>query len=534
MSDLDTVTLYIDDEPQFFFDNGIIESVHNLTRTIHSPDKHRANPVIRSDKPWEHVTYFTGNGYHVWRDRQAGRFHCLYTSWKFDREKRAPSLSLVNWRHSRLRQCYAYSDDGVDWIKPPMGIQEEGGHDTNIVFGTEDYGSVYSTNAVEDPFEEDPEKRFKAVYTYVPPGGDSSVIKRAAYSPDGVHWTPYEQAPAFGKQGDHLGDVFVGAFDPASRTYIGLTRHPWMGNAPRTRGPSYDLVVGGPGFDNTIGPANRRNRRRIFLTESRDFLNWSEPRAVLAPDPDIDNLDDAFYTMTPMWLGGQWLGFIAVFHMVSNTFTVQLAHSRDGRNWNRIAPGHTWLDRGPVGSWEEFMVNVSAAPVVVDDELWVYYGGAKNHHDWWFSGHEKYIDLPETRGWDHVGYHLGLAKMRNEGFVSLGAHRVREGLLQTQPFGSHGDRLLINAACGPDGYIKVEVTDPSGKVLPDNSLDEADVFTGDATRHEVSWRGDPTVRGLEGTADWKRRRAPYRALRFVMRDAELYSFRLVSSEKPAK
>ena len=141
------------------------------------------------------------------------------------------------------------------------------------------------------------------------------------------------------------------------------------------------------------------------------------------------------------------------------------------------------------------------------------------------------MDVPETKGWDHVGYHLGLARMRNEGFVSLGAHRVREGLLQTQPFGSYGDRLIINAACGPEGYIKVEVTDPSGKAITGHTLDDADVFTGDATRHEVTWKGDPTVRTPEAKTDWKTRRAPYRALRFVMRDAELYSFRLLNSEK---
>ena len=109
------------------------------------------------------------------------------------------------------------------------------------------------------------------------------------------------------------------------------------------------------------------------------------------------------------------------------------------------------------------MVNVSAAPVVVGDELFVYYGGSKNHHDWWFSGHEKNMDVPETKGWDHVGYHLGLARMRNEGFVSLGAHRVREGLLQTQPFGSYGDRLIINAACGARGLHQGRGHRPFGK-----------------------------------------------------------------------
>ena len=129
-------------------------------------------------------------------------------------------------------------------------------------------------------------------------------------------------------------------------------------------------------------------------------------------------------------------------------------------------------------------------------------------------------------GWDNVGYHLGLAKMRTDGFVSIGANRVREGLLQTHPFASTGDRLAINAACGPEGYIKVDVADESGNVLRGNGLDDCDAFTGDSVRHVVTWHGDSTVRKPEAEAD--RRARPYRVLRFVMRDAELYSFRLVS------
>ena len=527
MVNIDTTSLFINDDPQYFFDNGIIESVHNLTRTIHSPKRNGANPVIRSDQPWEHVTYFTANGSQVWRDASTGRFHCRYQIWKLSQEKRSPGTSLVSWEHSRLRQCYAWSDDGIQWVKPPMGIQKENSHDTNIVFGTEDYGSVYSMYGIEDPFEQDPAKRFKAIYTYVAPGAGGSDIKQAAHSADCIHWTPYDEAPTFGKLGHRLGDVFEGAFDPVSRNFVALTRHPGMCNAPRTAGPSADLVMGGPAFDNSVGTANRRNRRRIFQIESSDFLHWSEPRAVLCPDPEIDNLDDSFYCMTPMRVGSEWLGFITVFHMVSNTFTIQLAHSRDGRNWRRIGPGHTWLDRGSIGSWEEFMVSISSPPLVVGDEMWVYYGGAKNHHDWWFSAEQ--LDVPEARDRDRVGYCLGLATMRKDGFVSLGANQVREGLLQTQPFSSNGDRLMINAICGPKGYIKVEVSDQFGNGMPGNGLADCDIFTGDSVDHVVTWKGNPTARVSE-TNLWHSPSAPYRILRFIMRDAELYSFRLTSRQ----
>ena len=59
------------------------------------------------------------------------------------------------------------------------------------------------------------------------------------------------------------------------------------------------------------------------MCESRDFVNWSEPRLILAPDPDLDNLDVAFYGMRPFRLGGHWIGFLG-----------------------RVPPGFQHLDRG--------------------------------------------------------------------------------------------------------------------------------------------------------------------------------------------
>lgn len=169
------------------------------------------------------------------------------------------------------------------------------------------------------------------------------------------------------------------------------------------------------------------------------------------------------------------------------------------------------------------MVSISSPPVVVGDQMLVYYGGSKNHHDWWYS--DERLVVPEARDWDHVGYGLGLATMRKDGFVSLGANEVREGLLQTQPLGSEGDRLSINAACGPGGYVKVEVADQLGNSLPGNKLDDCDAFTGDAVRHVMTWKGDSSARQHQAGST---RQSPYRILRFVMRDAELFSFRLES------
>ena len=206
----------------------------------------------------------------------------------------------------------------------------------------------------------------------------------------------------FGRLGRERGDVTIMAFDPDSQTHIAATRHPFYRSVPgrgflRPQRSGRPGVGGEPGFDAALGSAIRQGRRRIFLIESSDFLRWSEPRPILAPDPALDNLDDAFYGMTPLRLGGQWVGFLNVFHMVSNTMDVQLVHSRDGRAWHRVRPRpcRGCSAANPVrgtSSWSR----CRAPRWLMGDELWVYHGGSKNHHDWWFAGGNEAADNPEA------------------------------------------------------------------------------------------------------------------------------------------
>ena len=94
----------------------------------------------------------------------------------------------------------------------------------------------------------------------------------------------------------------------------------------------------------------------------------------------------------------------------------------------------------------------------------------------------------------------------------------------TQPFISSGDRLIINAFCGKYGYVKVEVTDEGGKVVPGRSPRECDPFAADAVSHVVTWNDNSTLDGSPGTGTSER--SPFRRLRFLMRAAELFSFRI--------
>ncbi len=250
MSQLDSTGLIIGDAPQFFFDDGIIEEVQHVTRRLHRPASVDASPLIQRDRPWEHVPYFTGMDCSLWRDHETGRFHCTYTDLRVDRERLArEGGTFIDWDNGRMRICYAYSDDGFSWVKPPLGLVHEGGHDTNIILGSETYGSVWGLSVFEDPLEEDPARRYKGFHVMVPPGyavanEQPGAHVRLGYSPDGVHWTVASERPTVGRGGTRIGDSAVPAFDPGTGTYLMFTRHPWMGLPPRTR-PLHAAELGG-------------------------------------------------------------------------------------------------------------------------------------------------------------------------------------------------------------------------------------------------------------------------------------------------
>ncbi len=79
-----------------------------------------------------------------------------------------------------------------------------------------------------------------------------------------------------------------------------------------------------------------------------------------------------------------------------------------------------------------------------------------------------------------------------------------------------GRRLSINYATSAAGSVRVEIQDEAGKPLPGFSLNDCPQHYGDSVNQIVTWNGGSDVSALEGK--------PVR-LRFVMKDADFYSFR---------
>jgi len=110
--------------------------------------------------------------------------------------------------------------------------------------------------------------------------------------------------------------------------------------------------------------------------------------------------------------------------------------------------------------------------------------------------------------------------MRLDGFISVHAG-YEKGEFITKPLIHSGDELELNCSTAGAGQIRVEIQSANGEALPGFALADCDGIKGDAVREVVKWRKSADVRRLAGR--------PVR-LRFVMKEADLYSLRFATVE----
>jgi hypothetical protein len=268
---------------------------------------------------------------------------------------------------------------------------------------------------------------------------------------------------------------------------------------------------------------SREQGRKIGVSFSDDFENWSPIVTILAPD-EHDPVGTEFYWMRVTKYEGVYLGVIAVLHLDAKlldlkqsdpagpeqTIDLQLAVSRDGIHWRRMGNRAPWLALAPAQSWED-KVLWPGVPILVGDEIRVYYGGQNVRH--------HYLDQntggTKVDGNTRVGA-IGLATLRRDGWVAARPTHRGRGVLSTRALTFEGDLLEVNADAAR-GQIRIELLDDARQPIAGFSGADAAVVAGDSIRHRVSWRrplGD--LRGK-----------PIR-LRFALERADLYAFQFVT------
>lgn len=105
--------------------------------------------------------------------------------------------------------------------------------------------------------------------------------------------------------------------------------------------------------------------------------------------------------------------------------------------------------------------------------------------------------------------------MRIDGFASISATDTG-GELRTKVLSFTGKELALNVATSIAGSVQVEIQDADGNPIEGFSLDQCSPIFGDSIKRKVTWSGSTDVSRLAGQ--------PVR-LRFVLKDADLYSWR---------
>ncbi|PYV09208.1 MAG: hypothetical protein DMG07_23780, partial [Acidobacteria bacterium] len=428
-------------ERHLFLDDELVEARAKVVRVMHRPVK-QADPVLVGDQPWEKWTVYLFGSPSIHFDPVKRLYRMWYTACD------------VPVDHYFIN--YATSTDAVHWTKPLLHLQDfKGSKANNIV----NQGRVFWINStvILDERETNPERRYKSLsWDFAPaqaaetwpegfyrPSASAEHKKgrplgvSVAFSPDGLHWQPYEGNPVLMNTGDTHSVI---GWDESYKKYVGYFR------------PSYAASGG---------------IRVIGFSTSDDFIHWTPPEIILKPDAE-DPISDEFYDMPVVKYQGSYIGFLWMYHNSPNPALVrsptlahvkgsqqaldtQLTYSRDGKSFIRVGNREPFLPVGAPGTWDQGWATVSDM-IVRDQEIWLYYSGWGTRHN---NDQEQ---LGKVVGGLRLMAAIGLAKLRLDGFASLHADDA-EGIVQLRPIALRDQRHLRVNADTSRGMLAVELLD---------------------------------------------------------------------------
>jgi hypothetical protein len=407
--------------------------------------------------------------------------------------------------------CYAESADGIHWTKPELGLFEfEGSKANNIVrdgIGTHAFVPFRDANPACAP-----EVAYKAVAVG---GGEHGLY--AFGSPDGIHWSLLSDKPV----------ITQGAFDSQNLAFWDTLRG------------EYRCYL-----------RDFREGRDIRTCTSQDFLHWTDPTFLEysssfafahagEASEDVKDTPGAKYPpgrvselytnqVIPYYRAPHiFLGFPTRYidrgWTESHTHLPELAYRRL-RGAKSVREGTAVTDGMLMSSrdaqrfhvWPESFIR----PGLRRRDSWFY---GDNYQSWGLVETKSAIEDAPSELSAYVseashqprGNQFRRYTLRIDGFASAQAP-LSGGELLTKPLIFAGSRLVLNFSTSAAGTIQVELQEADGTPIPGFALADCHEVFGDELERTVAWHGGSDVSGLAGK--------PVR-LRFVLRDADLYSLR---------
>ena len=473
---------------ELLVDEFLIEAMTDGARLqLHRPE--RREVVLRTDEPWGG----NASGYQsVFKDGDLYRMYYRGGHYRFSGE---PAQALEN--HPWVL-CYAESDDGIHWRKPDLGICEfNGSKANNIVLTTETLASVAGCPAHTATFiDANPDCPADERYKIITVGGKPHglyVLKSA----DGMHFSLMSDKPI----------QTTGAFDSQNLVFWDPVREEYR---------EYHR-----GFKGGV--------RDIMTAVSKDILHFPEPQWLAYPGAPVQ----ALYTnqLQPYYRAPHiFMGFPMRYNdrgwsdpMVDLPgLDERLARSKSHRRYGTTVTDAVFMtsrDGLTFKRWPEAFIR----PGPRKRETWVY---GDNFIFWGMVETKSHLEdapgeisLYAVEGyWEGIYTSVRRYTLRVDGFVSAYAP-FSGGDIVTKPIVFDGGNLALNVATSAAGSIQVEVQDADGRPIDGYTLDECPEIFCDELCYIVRWRyADGDVRPLAGK--------PVR-LRFLLKDADLYSFQFV-------
>ena len=473
------------DVPQLFVDDALIESHHDLKRTLHQPVKEGGGhaPLIAAApgkdlQAYGSIVYDPKLRKHVMFVKEhigGGDFFLLTSSdgLRWDQKDRA-SLIPVTFPTDLKPDPNAGTRQGLDLFSCHYNTKDaEYPYQGWLFFanyGLETEGAYFVRSRDGRKWE-----RGRQVFSSFAGPGDTS-----------CHTVEQD-----GKTVRGPGDVTVFSYDPVEDRYLGIFKfYRTVGrdrNANGYRSRAYMFV------DRLDAPVDATKIERIALLPAGGQARGDTPW-------------DEYYASTAWRYGSHWLGGLKIYHArgdypysASGCAFLKFSSSRDGLNWQKVpfendaGVPEVFVANGTEGGNGArndggYICEFSQGPLRIGDEL-IYYYTATSY------GKKAPPELRITGGG------IFRARLRVDGFVS-----VDWGTLTTRPLAFEGTDLLVNST----GDITVELLGADGKAQGEARI------SGDSIRHAVRFNGK-SLRDIAGTA-------PVR-LRFnVPPESRLYSF----------
>jgi len=453
---------------ELFVDDYLIDKLDNLSLKLHEPVLRDVS--FKFELPWEGL--------------YCGYVTMIYDNGKYRAYYRGSPTGPDGNPTEAL--CVAFSDDGIHWTKPKLGLTEKNGSKENNIVMTNIQHLMHNFTPMLDNRPGVPtEERYKALAGIQQSGG-----LFAFSSPDGLVWKKMSDEPVMG-----ILKQYAYAYDSQNVPLWSTTENCYV---------AYIRVVEPP------------FKRYIGRTTSKDFIHWENIETMevihngqMAPYEQFYTNQTGIYFRAPHI----YIATAARFMEGRQVLTEEQAKtamvdpkyfkdcsdavfltSRGGNRYDRtfmeplIRPGigiQNWVSR----------TNYPACNVVPTGE--------------------NEMSLYVNANYATPNSELRRYTLRLDGFASLHAS-YEGGTFVSKPLRFTGKTLSLNFSTSAAGGMKVQLEQIDGKPYSGFSMLDCKEIIGDEIARDVLWSDGTDVSSLAGKVI---------RIRVSMKDAELYSIK---------